>query len=140
MAGEDERLRDAFAQLLAMGQDRSAPVEALWAAQGQRQLPPTPSAPGMMMDRSETAGNFEPPGTVTPQVQISPEAEQYARQAMPGLGRTDNPWSVADEPGPAPFGGKGLIIRPGDEEYALPPSKNYALPKKEKKNKKKGKD
>jgi hypothetical protein len=47
MADQQDRLRDAFAQLLALGQDKAAPIEAVWAEQGRNQLPGPPPNPNV---------------------------------------------------------------------------------------------
>ncbi len=48
----ENRLRDAFAQLLLQGNNQAVPVDAVWAAQGPRQFP-KPAAPDLPIDRPE---------------------------------------------------------------------------------------
>ena len=47
MADDNARLRDAFAQLLAINGQGPAPspIEAMWAQQGKAQMPPPPGPP-----------------------------------------------------------------------------------------------
>jgi hypothetical protein len=47
----DERLRDAFAALLAQGSDQASPVEALWAKQMMQQMPQPQPDPTIVRPR-----------------------------------------------------------------------------------------
>ena len=121
MMEQDERLRDAFAQLLAQqGPQGAVPAETLWARQGLDQLSGvnTPPVPGQYLDRSATAGNFEPPGTVVPQRQFD--------LADPTL---EFPGAASKPPIGEPFHGKGIVAETTDRPWELP----------KKKTKKKGK-
>jgi hypothetical protein len=117
-AEENERLRDAFAQLLAMGNDQAVPAEAVWAQQGPRQFPPP--QPDLDVRRFPLPEEQGLPNVVTPQRQFNDD-ERYLRFPMQGDQNRANP----AEP---PFGGKGLVVG----EYKPPD-------KKDNKNKKKGK-
>lgn len=126
-------LRDAFAQLLMQGSKGAVPMEAVWAQQGPGQFrqPARPGEADIIRDELEANGLVVPNESTTIR-RFPPNPDFDVRQAMPGLGRSDNPWRVDNEPPPAPFGGKGEVVGP----YRAPGS--YELPKKPKK--KKGKD
>ena len=129
MSEQDERLRDAFAQLLAMGAKGAVPAEAVWQQQGLNQFPQTPPVPGQFLDRSPTAGNFEPPGTVAPQRQfdlVDPTLDYPLAEAGAGLEHREfHPEDPRLKGAPAPF--------PGAKEIEVKP---YDLPKKKKKKQK----
>ena len=101
-------LRDAFAQLLMMGANKSYPLEALWAAQGRDQIPrpvPNPSGDGMPMAGAAPGLNF-PTAPAGPQADREFQPEQAAK----------------------PFGGKGEVVGPYDPRAAaapLPPSGGF---------------
>jgi hypothetical protein len=100
MAGENERLRDAFAQLLAMNQREVVPAEAVWAAQGRQQLPQPQPDPTVERFSSQT------PDITLPMRQFTPDPSIRAAELMP----------KNSEP---PFGGKGEVVG----EYKPPEKK-----------------
>ena len=114
---DQERLRHAFAALLAMGQDRSLPPEALWAGQGRNQLPDARPP----LERPPAVGG-DVQGFTTP---------------MPGIQSVDPRLEFPTAPEPPsqfgrgkPFKGKGIVAETTERPWELP--------KKSKKNK--GKD
>jgi len=131
MAGEDERLRDAFAQLLAANQREAVPMEAVMAAQARSQWPKPPPPAGVtrapLFERKDTL--------VTPLDIQRPEGysidndvkapTRFVDSADPNLRFPVQGEANRDNPAEAPFGGKGLVVGP------------YKPP--EKKDKKKGK-
>ena len=118
MEQEDERLRDAFAQLLAMGAKGAVPAEAVWAAQGRSQFP----QPATSAARRFPAADSDPAnrGLVTP---------------MPEIQTIDPTLELPTAPlpkssfGEKPFHGKGVVAETTDRPWELP----------KKKDKKKGK-
>jgi len=110
---QQDRLRNAFAQLLAQGNNQAAPVEALWARQGLDQLAPSPPVPGKIMDRTQSPVD---PSIVLPQRQFDladPNAHFPTAEQGPG----DTRYRPAERE--KPFKGKGEIVGP----YELPKSK-----------------
>ena len=116
-----ERLRDAFAQLIAAGQGRALPMEALWAGQGQRQLPPAAAAAAItspQMNQGETTLRMPQVPTPDPNLNFpTADAELYSAPAVEDARAKAKP----------PF--------PGADSVEVKP---YDLPKKKKKAKKDG--
>jgi len=111
------QLRDAFAQLLAMGQSGAVPAEALWARQGLDQLTPTPPDSNItrsppMAERNQNQ-NFTIP---MPQIQSADPTLDFPTGTPP----QDPRMKGASKPFP---GAKEIEIKP------------YELPKKKKKQK-----
>jgi len=131
MAGEDERLRDAFAQLLATNQREAVPMEAVMAAQGRSQWPKPPPPEGVtrapLFERKDTL--ITPLDIQRPQgYSIDNDVKaptRFVDSADPNLRFPVQGEANRDNPAEAPFGGKGLVVGP------------YKPP--EKKDKKKGK-
>src|SRR6185295_148387 len=123
----NSRLRDAFAQLLAMGNNQAAPAEAVWAAQGPKQFA-QPYAGPETMDR---VGAFDDPTTRTPMRQFDPNPVLDFPQAPAGPIKLDNPrkGEAPRPPEEPPFHGKGVVAETTDRPWELP----------KKKSKKKGK-
>jgi len=96
MAAEN-RLRDAFAQLLYRGNDQAVPMENVWMQQGPAQFAKGVTS-GEVLDRNETPTD---PTTALPQRQFVPDP------------RFDYPMHMGGKPAEdqAPFGGKGSYIR-----------------------------
>jgi hypothetical protein len=116
MADDNARLRDAFAQLLAVnGQGPVvSPIEALWAQQGQRQLPPPPGPP---LDPSKDFTGQA--GTSMPRPQAPPGLNFPTAPAAP-QSLLGGPREAPKPPFP---GAKSVETRP------------YPLPKSDKKKK-----
>ena len=120
------RLRDAFAQLLAQGNDKAAPIEAVWALQGQNQLPRPPQVQqwdlpvGSPNDYAPMPQqSMNPPGMSFPTAPMGPGSPLQSRKVP------DEMPKVPDEPpkpqqDPAPFHGKGSYMG----AYKLPEKKN----------------
>jgi hypothetical protein len=119
------QLRDAFAQLLAMGQKDAVPAEALWAAQGQNQLH-TMNPPGDDIQRSPLMG-VEGLGRQAPMPQI--QTVDPMLEFPTGTPPQDPRMKGAAIPFP---GAKEIEVKP------VPKGGDYNLPKKEKKKKDKG--
>jgi hypothetical protein len=102
MADQQDRLRDAFAQLLAQGQDKAVPMEAVMAAQGRQQLPPPRPDPNL--DRPQIY-NDETVGTPTLRAPGPPDTHEFpTAQANP---------KISSEKPPAPFpGAKSVEVKP----------------------------
>ena len=105
MADNNARLRDAFAQLLAVnGQGPVvSPIEALWAQQGQQQMPSQP--PGPPLDPSKDFTGQA--GTSMPRPQAPPGLNFPTAPAAPGtlLG--------GPKPPQVPFpGAKSVEVKP----------------------------
>jgi len=142
MAEQDERLRDAFAQLLAMGNNQAVPAEAVMAAQGRNQFPQPPPPAGVtrapLFERKDTL--------ITPLDIQRPEGygidntvrapTRFVDNADPNLKfpTAGEPKAVTNE---APFGGKGKMMGPykSPGEYELPQSDRLLKKKKPKKGK-----
>jgi hypothetical protein len=134
----DMRLRDAFAQLLAMNQREAVPMEAVMAAQGRSQFPPPAAPAGVtrapLFERKDTLitpldiqrpQGYSIDNTVRAPTRFIDNTDPNLR--FPVQGEADRA-----NPAEALFGGKGLVVGP----YPKP----YELPKKSKKNKKKSKE
>jgi hypothetical protein len=107
---QDSRLRDAFAQLMAMGAGQALPAEAVWAAQGQQQLPPDT----MPLIRPREMGDS--PTTDLPMRAIDPgPAAELAFPTAPADPRADQhfqPKGGKTDADQAPFHGKGSYVLP----------------------------
>jgi hypothetical protein len=138
MANEqDERLRDAFAQLLAQGNGQALPMEAVMAAQARSQWPKPPPPAGVTYaqpferkDTLITPLDIERPegysidNTVRAPTRFVDNTDPNLRFPVQGEANRANP----DEP---PFGGKGLVVGP----YKLPKKKKSARGASDKKGK-----
>ena len=145
------QLRDAFAQLMAMGQTGAVPMEAVWAAQGLDQLkPPSPSDPDfrrapVLNDNDNDILKLE---IDRPQGYSGDDVRAPVRNFALDGGNLAFPTAPEKKQADrTPFHGKGEIIGPyappKPNTYDLPPgpTKNYDMPpgpKKKTKKKDKG--
>ena len=93
---EKERLRDAFAQLLAMGQDQTAAREDLWMMQGLRQglnrppqfgdpaLAPPASGPEPVPMPPAYSPASPRPSQLQPEIDLFPSAQSVNRVPQKG--------------------------------------------------------
>jgi hypothetical protein len=131
LSPENQRLREAFATLLAQGNDQAVPLEAVMAAQGRSQWPQPAPPEGVtrepLFERKDTLitpldiqrpEGYSIDNDVKAPTRILSGDDRFLRFPVQGEANRDNPAE-------APFGGKGLVVG----EYKPP----------EKKEKKKGK-
>jgi hypothetical protein len=128
-----DRLRNAFAQMLLAGQGQASPLEALWAAQGRSQIPaPAQTArwdlplgqPGdyaVMPQRS-----MNPPGMSFPTAPAGADSQLQSINPPPSMPRVPD---APPRPAPPFPGAASVETKPYDPRAAaepLPPSGGFA--------------